>query len=214
MHEPSHVEPTGPSSPQVHPRPQLTRERWENLSGVWQFAHDDDNRGLDARWYEHADAFDQHIVVPYPPESRASGVHATGYHPVVWYRRAISIAPQDRAGRALLHFGAVDYRAQVWVNGRLVAQHEGGHTPFTADITSVLTAQDTQDIVVRAEDDPKISRRHAGNRTGSSNPTASGTTAPPASGSPSGLNSYRAPSSQHSAGRRIPNADGSACTFA
>jgi len=155
MHEPSHATTTTPTSDGVHPRPQLTRERWENLCGVWQFAHDDHNRGIDARWYENAEAFDQHIVVPYPPESRASGLRATGYHPVVWYRRAVSIAPQDRSGRVLLHFGAVDYRAQVWVNGRLVAEHEGGHTPFTADITSVLTPEDVQEIVVRAEDDPR-----------------------------------------------------------
>lgn len=155
MHELSHTNTTEPTSERVHPRPQLTRRRWKDLSGVWQFAHDDDNRGIDARWYEHAETFDQHIVVPFPPESRASGLHATGYHPVVWYRRTISVAPQDREGRILLHFGAVDYRAQVWVNGRLVAEHEGGHTPFTADITSVLSPDEAQEIVVRAEDDPR-----------------------------------------------------------
>ncbi|GBF06356.1 beta-galactosidase/beta-glucuronidase [Deinococcus aerius] len=138
----------------LHPRPQLTRERWDDLCGVWGFAHDDDDRGLDERWFEREDVFDQSITVPFPPESRASGLRATGYHPVVWYRRTVEVSPEDHTGRVLLHFGAVDYRAQVWVNGRLVAEHEGGHTPFTADLTSVLVPGETQVIVVRAEDDP------------------------------------------------------------
>lgn len=140
--------------PTVHPRPQLTRERWEDLCGVWGFAHDDGDRGLDERWFEREDVYDAQIVVPFPPESRASGLRATGYHPVVWYRRTVRVAREDRAGRVLLHFGAVDYRAQVWVNGRLVAEHEGGHTPFTAEITPALVEGETQSVVVRAEDDP------------------------------------------------------------
>ncbi|WP_019586227.1 glycoside hydrolase family 2 protein [Deinococcus apachensis] len=138
----------------LHPRPQLTRERWDDLCGVWAFAHDDGDRGLEERWFEREDVFDQSITVPFPPESQASGLRATGYHPVVWYRRTVEVSPQDRTGRVLLHFGAVDYRAQVWVNGRLVAEHEGGHTPFTADLTPVLVEGETQVIVVRAEDDP------------------------------------------------------------
>ncbi|MEF2277401.1 sugar-binding domain-containing protein [Deinococcus sp. YIM 134068] len=138
----------------LHPRPQLTRERWEDLCGTWQFAHDDGDRGVEERWFEREDVFDQRITVPFPPESRASGLRATGYHRVVWYRRTVRVAPEDRAGRVLLHFGAVDYRASVWVNGRLVAEHEGGHTPFTADLSAVLVADETQTLVVRAEDDP------------------------------------------------------------
>ncbi|MBB5234034.1 glycoside hydrolase family 2 protein [Deinococcus budaensis] len=150
----SSVPPTGSADPAPHPRPQLTRERWEDLGGVWQFAHDDEDRGLGERWFERGEAFDQQIVVPFPPESRASGLRASGYHPVVWYSRTVRVAPEDRAGRVLLHFGAVDYRAQVWVNGRLVAEHEGGHTPFTAEITPALGPEDTQRVVVRAQDDP------------------------------------------------------------
>ncbi|WP_104991707.1 glycoside hydrolase family 2 protein [Deinococcus sp. NW-56] len=146
--------PVGPAVPAGHPRPQLTRERWEDLSGVWQFRHDDDDLGLQERWFEQGEGFGEQIVVPFPPESRASGLRATGYHPVVWYSREVRVAPEDRAGRVLLHFGAVDYRAQVWVNGRLVAEHEGGHTPFTAEITPALEPGETQTVVVRAEDDP------------------------------------------------------------
>ena len=93
------------------------------------------------------------IRVPYPPESELSGVNDPGFHPVVWYRRSFSPPESWRDGRVILHFGAVDYRARVWVNGQLVAEHEGGHTPFSADITDVL-GDGEQEVVVRAEDDP------------------------------------------------------------
>ena len=73
-------------------------------------------------------------------------------HPVVWYRRAVRLEPVGPGRRSLLHFGAVDYRAEVWVNGRLVASHEGGHTPFHADITDTLDEAGDQVVVVRAED--------------------------------------------------------------
>jgi beta-galactosidase/beta-glucuronidase len=97
--------------------------------------------------------------VPYPPESPASGVGVTQFHPVVWYRRTLSTAEMLPAGlgdrRLLLHFGAVDYRATVWLNGHLVATHVGGQTPFTADVTDALNPDATEHlIVVRAEDDP------------------------------------------------------------
>ncbi|MEN9937450.1 MAG: hypothetical protein RLZZ387_4029 [Chloroflexota bacterium] len=139
---------------ETHPRPQLVRERWTDLNGTWQFAHDDAGVGLTQRWHEHADAFDRTIEVPFPPESRASGVADPAFHPVLWYRRTFRVDAADRAGRLLMHFGAVDYRAQVWLNGRLVAEHEGGHTPFKADISAALLEGDEQTVVVRAEDQP------------------------------------------------------------
>ncbi len=142
------------SAAEIHPRPQLTRARWTDLGGPWGFAHDDGDTGVDAGWFERADVFDRQIVVPFPPESRASGIGDRAFHPVVWYRRTFSVPPEDREGRLLLHFGAVDYRAQVWVNGRLVAIHEGGHTPFSADITPAL-GDGEQTVVVRAEDPPE-----------------------------------------------------------
>ncbi|ACO47348.1 glycoside hydrolase family 2 [Deinococcus deserti] len=154
MSEPSQDRTPTSSDTRLHPRPQLTRDHWQDLNGVWGFAHDDADIGLSERWFERPEAFDQEIIVPYPPESRASGLRATGYHPVVWYRRTVDLLPKDREGRVLLHFGAVDYRARVWVNGQLVAEHEGGHTPFTADITLALVPGESQVIVVRAEDDP------------------------------------------------------------
>lgn len=138
-----------------HPRPQLTREQWIDLCGAWQFAYDDDDVGRDQGWFQQTEPFQQTITVPFPPESRASGIGDPAPHPIVWYRRAINLAPEHRRQRLLLHFGAVDYAAAVWVNGQLVAEHEGGHTPFSADITGALRDQaEEQVIVVRAVDHP------------------------------------------------------------
>lgn len=130
----------------MHPRPQLTRENWQDLSGTWEFAHDDGDVGILERWWERT--FDREITVPFPPESRASGVHDPAPHPIVWYRKEFT-APAGE--RVILHFGAVDYRATVWVNGHQLATHTGGHVPFQVDITAVL-AGGTQVVVVRAED--------------------------------------------------------------
>jgi beta-galactosidase/beta-glucuronidase len=134
----------------VYPRPQFIRSTWLSLDGSWNYSFDKCDDGHDVTWQGQ-------IQVPYPPESEASGVNDQGFHPVVWYQRNFSI-PEHWQGRTLLHFGAVDYRAHVWVNGQRVATHEGGHTPFSADITHVLVAGEQtpveQTIVVRAEDDP------------------------------------------------------------
>ena len=137
----------------AHPRPQMIRPDWTDLSGPWEFAYDDADVGLDGRWYEHDDVFDRVITVPFPPESPASGIGNRDFHPVVWYRRTFPAA-LPAGMRLLLHFGAVDYRASVWVNGRLVAEHEGGHTPFSADVTAVLAEDGENVLTVRAEDPP------------------------------------------------------------
>jgi beta-galactosidase/beta-glucuronidase len=133
----------------MHPRPQLTRPEWQDLCGEWEFAHDDDNAGVQAKWWRGDRSFDTTITVPFPPESAASGVHDPAPHPVVWYRRTFDAPSGDRL---LLHFGAVDYRARVWVNGTEVCSHVGGHTPFHVDITHALVADGRQVVVVRAED--------------------------------------------------------------
>jgi beta-galactosidase/beta-glucuronidase len=139
----------------AHPRPQRTRPRWTDLGGPWGFAYDDGDVGLREGWQEGAAPFARTIVVPFPPESPASGIGDEAFHPVVWYRRSF-VADDIRDGeRLILHFGAVDYRARVWVNGQLVATHEGGQTPFSADITGALRGEGEQTLVVRAEDRPE-----------------------------------------------------------
>jgi beta-galactosidase/beta-glucuronidase len=137
----------------LHPRPRVTRAQWTDLNGSWGFAHDDADTGIAERWQDDAARFSRQITVPFPPESELSGIGETGFHPVLWYRRNFS-ARAVAGQRLLLHFGAVDYRAKVWVNGSLVAEHEGGHTPFSADITANLDPSGEQVVVVRAEDQP------------------------------------------------------------
>ncbi|MFG3257184.1 sugar-binding domain-containing protein [Streptomyces sp. NPDC048172] len=140
-----------------HPRPQLVRDPdWRDLSGPWRFAHDDADRGRSERWMdpEVTGPFTRTVTVPYPPESAASGVQDPGFHPVLWYRRTVELDRPAPGRRLLLHFGAVDHRAEVWVNGRPVGSHEGGHTGFTCDLTEAVTEDGEQLVVVRAEDQP------------------------------------------------------------
>lgn len=137
-----------------HPRPQFVRERWLNLNGEWEFAFDDNDLGEREQWQARAEQpFPQKIVVPYCFQSRLSGIGETAVHDIVWYRRSLDIPEAFSGKRIVLHFGAVDYEAKVWVNGQLVAEHRGGHTPFEADITSSLTENGQGNrIVVRARD--------------------------------------------------------------
>jgi Glycosyl hydrolases family 2, TIM barrel domain/Glycosyl hydrolases family 2, sugar binding domain len=133
-----------------HPDPLLERAHWRDLSGTWQFCFEPAGR-----WRHPSEVtFDREIQVPYAPESLSSGVHDEGFHSVVWYRLNLRPTPEERAQRLIVHFGAVDYAATVWANGHLVAEHEGGHTPFCADITRQVQAGEPVELVVRAEDDP------------------------------------------------------------
>ena len=118
-----------------HPRPYLWREAWTSLDGEWEFGAGS------------SPSFDRSINVPFCPESELSGI-GERVGDVVWYRRRFD---RPTGERVLLHFGAVDYWATVWVNDVEVARHEGGHTPFTADITAGIKPSGNV-LVVRAED--------------------------------------------------------------
>ncbi|MFL6673070.1 MAG: sugar-binding domain-containing protein, partial [Massilia sp.] len=135
-----------------YPRPQLRRAEWRSLDGPWQAMLDDE-----AVHAEPASVpFDRTIIVPFPPEAKASGVHDNGYRRRVWYRRVLELDTALRPAfeeRLLLHFGAVNHRARVWVNGQFAVQHSGGHSPFSIDVTRYL-ASALLEIVVQAEDDP------------------------------------------------------------
>src|SRR5579871_298607 len=131
------------------PQPQFSREQWVSLNGPWQFAFDDSASLADPRGV----TFTKTITVPFAFESKLSGIGDTSQHPVVWYRRRVDI-PRDWPGRhLLLHFGAVDYRASVWIDGKLAGTHRGGNVPFVFDITPLVHGRNAT-IVVRAEDSP------------------------------------------------------------
>lgn len=133
----------------AYPRPQLVREHWASLNGTWKFLFDDE-----AKFRQPSDisSWPLQIEVPFPPESRASGIGDRGFHLACWYQREFEI--KSEGSRILLRFGAVDYFCKVWVNGRHVATHEGGHTPFHADITFALNESGTQTVTVMVDDDP------------------------------------------------------------
>jgi beta-galactosidase/beta-glucuronidase len=136
-----------PADAFAYPRPQLVRENWLSLNGTWQFAFANAQRTTLDKVEWNAE-----ILVPYPPESAASGIGDRGYHHGCWYKRQFQLEPKGQ--RVILHFGAVDYSARVWVNGQLVVEHEGGHTPFWADITQALGDGNDHCVIVYAEDDP------------------------------------------------------------
>jgi beta-galactosidase/beta-glucuronidase len=135
-----------------YPRPQFVREAWMNLNGSWKFRFDDQDIGLEQRWFAGTD-YPAEILVPFSLESPMSGIGDRSFHPCVWYERPFNV-PRDWTGKRIrINFGAVDYRSTVWVNGIVVATHEGGHTPFSSDITGALRPEGNI-LVVRAEDPP------------------------------------------------------------
>jgi beta-galactosidase/beta-glucuronidase len=133
-----------------YPRPQLERAEWFSLDGEWEFSLDPE-----AKWKLPRDPdWQTRIQVPFSPETPASGIANTGFFRACWYRRQFD-APELKDGeRLLLHFGAVDFGARVWVNGHHAGKHEGGYTPFCVDITDELDGGGPQTVVVRVEDDP------------------------------------------------------------
>jgi beta-galactosidase/beta-glucuronidase len=127
----------------------MQRRDWQNLNGVWEFTA--------SGGAEHPSgiaSWDREIVVPFAPESQASGIDDRTLGGDVWYRRTFEYSRRDDV-RLLLHFGAVDYKTRVWVDGRLVGRHVGGYTPFSFDVTDALKRPDTHEIAVRAQDDPQ-----------------------------------------------------------
>jgi hypothetical protein len=132
-----------------YPRPQLVRDQWLNLNGKWRFCFDDEMR---YKLPDQVTGWTHEINVPFAPECELSGIHDTGFHRACWYQREFELKPNE--GRTILHFGAVDYFARVWVNGHLVTEHQGGHTSFAADITHAMNPNGRQVVTVFVEDDP------------------------------------------------------------
>ena len=117
-----------------YPRPQMQRNEWQNLNGLWQYAilPVSNNAAIPA-------IFQGNILVPYAAESALSGVGKTvGKDSLLWYQRNITVSAKRKGKKVLLHFGAVDWRSDIYVNGKNVGRHEGGYDPFTFDITDAL----------------------------------------------------------------------------
>ena len=146
-----------------YPRPQFEREAYMNLNGVWQFEIDHGASGR-ARGLVNKPALDGTIIVPFCPESRLSGVGHTDFMAAVWYRRTFTL-PEEAAGRrVILHFGAVDYKCEVWVNGVSAGVHEGGFASFSFEITKLLVPGENT-LVVCADDDTRGGRQPLGKQS-------------------------------------------------
>jgi beta-galactosidase/beta-glucuronidase len=134
-----------------YPRPQFVRAEWLNLNGEWEFAFDDANKGRSHGW-QYGLALAGRIVVPFPYQSKLSGIDDKSVHEVVWYARTFEVPAEWRGRDVLLHFGAVDYRTTLWVNGQEVGHNQGGHVPFSFDIAPYLKSNEPNRLTVRVED--------------------------------------------------------------
>jgi len=134
-----------------YPRPQFVRESWLNLNGEWDFELDKANEGMNLKWFENPN-LSQKIQVPFPYQSQLSQSECKDPSDWCWYHRKFTI-PNEMAGKQIiLHFGAVDYQAWVYVNGKMVGTHEGGHTAFSFDITPYLASESEQSLTIRVYD--------------------------------------------------------------
>ncbi|MBW3468106.1 glycoside hydrolase family 2 protein [Arthrospiribacter ruber] len=129
-----------------YPRPQMVRKSWMNLNGTWQYSIQEKGKSMPTE-------FDGNILVPFPAESYLSGVmKPKGASQELWYQRTFSVSSSKGNERTLLHFGAVDWEAEVFINGKSVGIHRGGFDPFSFDITDFLIRGKNQELVVRVWD--------------------------------------------------------------
>ena len=148
-----------------YPRPQFEREQWVNLNGTWTFDFDFGKSGKDRR-LQSAEKFDKNITVPFCPESKLSGVGYTDFIEQMWYQRNITI-PSDWNGKKIfLNFGAVDYCAEIYVDGKFVQRHFGGSSSFAVDLTRYVTPGKTHNLVVFVQDDLRSGLQTGGKQCG------------------------------------------------
>lgn len=148
-----------------YPRPQFVREDWVNLNGTWSYEFDFSRSGMDRRLFE-SEGFEGSITVPFAPQSELSGVGFKDFIPEMWYHRTISV-PDGWAGkRIILHFGAVDYIASIYIDGKIAGRHWGGSSSFDVDITRLVNPGQEHDLVVRVEDDERSGQYAKGKQCG------------------------------------------------
>ncbi|HOX37895.1 MAG TPA: glycoside hydrolase family 2 TIM barrel-domain containing protein [Candidatus Brocadiia bacterium] len=136
-----------------HPRPDFMRESWVNLNGAWAFDFDPSGIGEAEQWFAPGKReLKRSIVVPFPWEAKLSGIADTQYKGVAWYSRTVDIPAEWKGRRVWLCFGAVDWSAKAWVNGKQVGEHVGGYTPFAFDITDAAAPGQKAAVVLRVED--------------------------------------------------------------
>lgn len=147
---------------QEYPRPQFERDSFINLNGEWEFYNDLSCSGKDRKVYE--EKFQDRINVPFCPESKLSGIGDKDFMPSVWYAKTVDFTMEQLKGRIILHFGAVDYKSTVYLNGEVVGTHIGGYTSFSVDLTEKAKVGENR-IVVHAEDDNRTGLQPRGKQS-------------------------------------------------
>ncbi len=147
-----------------HPRPQFMRETWKNLNGTWTFVFDPGQSGME-RGLAASRGFDREIRVPFCPESRLSGVAHTDFIGRMWYHREVAIPRAWDGRRILLHFGAVDFACEAFIDGQPVGTHVGGSSSFTFDITAQVQAGKRHHLVLHVQDDTRSGAQAGGKQS-------------------------------------------------
>ncbi len=147
-----------------YPRPQFEREYWVNLNGTWTYSFDFGQTGAD-RNFRNSKGFDGKITVPFCPESSLSGVKHTDFIPCIWYQRTITV-PETWGGKnILLNFGAVDYDATIFIDGKKVGRHCGAGSSFSLDITKFVKAGSSANLVIQVKDNLRGGKQPGGKQS-------------------------------------------------
>lgn len=146
-----------------HPRPDFRRNEWINLNGEWQFEIDTSNTGKEKKFYIPDKKLKEKILVPFPPESKLSGIGNRDFMVSVWYQRKLEIPEKWKNKRIFVNFGAVDYLTTVWLNGMEIGSHKGGYTPFRFEITNFLKNDNI--LTVNAYDDTRTHLQPSGKQS-------------------------------------------------
>jgi beta-galactosidase/beta-glucuronidase len=144
-----------------YPRPQFVRSSWVNLNGTWTFSFDFGKSGKE-RDFASSQGFEGKITVPFCPESPLSGVNHKDFIPAIWYQRNIAIPEDWGRKKVILHFGAVDFETEVFIDGKSAGKHYGGTSSFSLDITPFVSSGGTHSLVVYALDDNRSGLQASG----------------------------------------------------
>lgn len=147
-----------------YPRPQFERTEWINLNGTWTYEFDLSNSGKNRKLFE-AKSFNNTITVPFCPESKLSGVSYTDFINQMWYQRSLSIPAEWQGKKILLNFGAVDYFAEIFIDGEFVGNHCGGSSSFSIDLTRSVKPGQTHNLVVFVIDDIRSGAQAVGKQS-------------------------------------------------
>lgn len=134
------------------PRPNMFREHWISLNGEWTFEFDDHNVGIHEKWFKDK-VLSGRIQVPYVFQSKLSGIADTSQHTVVWYKKEVKVPEHLKNMKLWLNFGAVDYKADIYVNGEHITTHVGGSSSFALCISPYIGDSEDFTLTVRAEDE-------------------------------------------------------------